>query len=183
VAFASKRFVYMTGIFLSTPIFPLYFVRVVHASDAWIGMISTIQSAILLVGYFLWTRESRLRGSRFVLLWTTFGLALYPALVASTLRVELIAVFAGIAGIFQAGLDLVFFDELMKSAPPEYSATFISLAHSLQYFSAIIGPLIGTALAGEIGLGGALLVGAGLRLFGFGLFVVRPRLSGSGIGI
>jgi len=175
VIFASKRFVYMTGIFLSMPIFPLYFVRVVRASDAWIGAISTVQSAILLVGYFLWTRESRLRGSRFVLLWTTLGLALYPALVASTQRVELIAIFAGVGGIFQAGLDLVFFDELMKSVPPEYSATFISFAQSLQYFAAIFGPLLGTALAGNLGLGGALLVSTGLRLLGFGLFVLKPR--------
>lgn len=179
VIFSSKRLVYMTGVFLATPIFPLYFVRVVGASDAWIGAISTAQSAILLVGYFLWTRESRLRGSRFVLLWTTFGLALYPALVASTQRVELIALFAGVAGIFQAGLDLVFFDELMKTVPLEYSATFISFAQSMQYTAAILGPLIGTALANVIGLGGALLVGTGLRLVGFGLFVLWQRSSGS----
>jgi predicted MFS family arabinose efflux permease len=104
------------------------------------------------------------------LLWTTLGLAFYPALTAFTYRVELIVVYAGLAGIFQAGLDLVFFDELMKTVPPEYGATFVSLAQSLQYLSTVASPLIGTVLADQIGLGGALLVSAALRLMGFGLF-------------
>jgi predicted MFS family arabinose efflux permease len=81
--------------------------------------------------------------------------------------------FAGLAGFFQAGIDLVFFDELMKTVPPEYSATFVSLAQSIQYLSAILAPLLGATLADSIGLGPALLVSAGLRLLGFLLFL-RP---------
>jgi MFS family permease len=156
----------------SVPLFPLYFVREVQASNSWIGIISTVQTSVLLVGYFLWTQESRLRGSRFVILWTTLGLTFYPALVASTHRVELIAIYAGLAGIFQAGLDLVFFDELMKTVPPEYSATFVSLAQSLQHLSAVIAPLLGTLIASHIGLSGALMISAAVRLTGFGLFAL-----------
>ena len=92
--------------------------------------------------------------------------------MAFTGRVELIALFAGLAGIFQAGLDLVFFDELMRTVPEEHCATFVSMAQSLQYASSFLAPLIGTALAGVIGLSGALLVSALLRLLGFGLFAL-----------
>lgn len=172
VRFAIQRFVFLSGTSLAVPLFPLYFVREVEASDAWIGAINTAQTAILLVGYFVWTRTTRLRGSRFVLLWTTLGLTLYPALTAFTHRVELILVFAGLAGIFQAGLDLVFFDELMKTVPAEYSATFVSLAQSLQYMSAVVAPVAGTLLANQIGIGNALLVSAALRLSGFALFAL-----------
>jgi hypothetical protein len=172
VSFTAKRFVYLSGAALATPLFPLYFVRVVQASDAWIGAINMAQTAILLVGYQLWSREWRRRGARFVLLWTTLGLTLYPALTAFTQRVELIVVYAGLAGIFQAGVDLVFFDELMKTVPPKYSATFVSLAQSLQYLSMVASPLIGTFLADHIGLSGGLLVSAALRLAGFGLFAL-----------
>jgi MFS family permease len=94
----------------------------------------------------------------------------YPALTAVTHAPWLIALYAGMAGFFQGGLDLVFFDELMKTVPPEYSATFVALAQSLQYLSAIAAPLVGTFLADYIGLSGALLVSAGLRLAGFVLF-------------
>jgi hypothetical protein len=170
VSFTVKRFVYLSGSALAAPLFPLYFVREVHATDAWIGAISTTQTAIMLVGYYLWARQSRARGSRFVLLCTTLGLTLYPALTAFTHRVELIVFYAALAGIFQAGLDLVFFDELMRTVPPEYSATFVSLAQSWQYLSSALAPLLGTLLADQIGLGGALVVSALLRLIGFGLF-------------
>lgn len=170
IKFVSQRFVFLSGVMLSVPLFPLYYVREVDASDAWIGAINTIQAAILLVGYFYWTRTSRLRGSRFVLIWTSLGLSFYPALVASTQRVELIAIISGFAAVFQAGLDLVFFDELMRTVPEEYSAVFVSLAQSFQYLSSFLAPLLGTWLASHIGIGGGLFVSAGLRFAGFALF-------------
>lgn len=170
VRISIKRLVFLTGTMLATPLFPLYLVREVQASDAWIGIINMAQTAVLLIGYFLWTRESRLRGSRFVLIWTTLGISLYPALVASTHQVEIIVILAALAGIFQAGIDLVFFDELMKTVPVEHSATFVSLAQSLQYLSAVIAPTLGTIIATYIGLGGALVVSSGIRFSGFLLF-------------
>jgi hypothetical protein len=173
VSFSLKRLVYLSGVTLAAPIFPLYFVREVQATDSWIGIISTAHGAIMLVGYYIWTRQSRLHGSKIVLLLTTLGMSLYPAMVASTKQVELIVVFAAMAGIFQAGLDLVFFDELMKTVPIKYSATFVSLAQSMQYLSIIAFPLVGTFIADQIGLTAALLTSAGLRFVGFLLFALR----------
>jgi hypothetical protein len=174
VTFVGKRFVFFLGFSLSVPLFPLYFVREAQATDTWIGAISTAQTFVLVVGYSLWSRASRVRGGHFVLAWTTLGLALYPALVAGTHDVRVIAALAGLAGIFQAGLDLVFFDELMKTVPPDRTAVFVSLAQSLQYLSGVAAPLIGTALADALGLGGALLVSAALRLVGWSLFAFWP---------
>ena len=173
VSFSAKRFVYFSAIVLTLPIMPLYLVREVHATDAQIGTVSMAMNLVMLAGYYLWPRVSRRRGGRFVLLATTFGMMLYPALSAATSRVELIILYAGIAGLFQAGLDLVFFDELMKTVPPEYGATFVSLAQSMQYLAMILAPLLGTWMADTIGLGGALWLSAGLRLLGFLLFLRR----------
>ena len=171
MSFATKKFVYYSAVTLSAPIMPLFLVREVKATDSQIGTITMAMTLVMLVGYFFWPWSSRKYGGRFVLLATTFGLAFYPALAAATPQVPLIILYAGIAGLFQAGLDLVFFDELMKTVPPEYGATFVSLAQSLQYLSAILAPLIGAWLADFIGLGGALWVSAGLRLMGFILFL------------
>ena len=174
-SFAVKKFVYISAVSLSMPILPLFFVREVRASDSQIGTINMTMTLVMLVGYFLWPWTSRKYGGRFVLLATTLGMAFYPALTAATPRVELIILYAGIAGLFQSGLDLVFFDELMKTVPPEYSATFVSFSQSLQYVSAIIAPTVGTWLADIIGLGGALWVSAGLRILGFILFLIPDR--------
>ncbi|MEW6083706.1 MAG: MFS transporter [Chloroflexota bacterium] len=171
VSFASKRFVYYSALVLGLPLVPLYLVREVGATDGQIGAVSMAMTLVMLVGYFVWPRVSRQRGGRFVLLATTFGMMLYPALTASTTQIELIILFAGISGFFQGGLDLVFFDELMKTVPPEHGATFVALAQSMQYLSTIFAPLLGTWLAGLIGLDGALWSSAVLRLIGFLLFL------------
>jgi len=172
-SFASKRFVYFSALVLTQPIMPLFFVREVDATDAQIGTITMTMTIVMLVGYYVWPLASRRWGGRFVLLATTFGMILYPALTASVPHVSWIIVFAGIAGFFQGGLDLVFFDELIKTVPAEYSATFVSLAQSMQYLSTIMAPLLGTWLASYIGLGGALWLSAGLRLIGFLLFLKK----------
>ncbi len=173
VSFSAKRFIYMTGFALAAPIFPLYYVRVAHADDAAIGLITTAQTLTLLIGYRLWTRLSERRGSRLALLLTTLALSLYPALTAATRQVALIAVLAGLAGIFQAGFDLVFFDELMKRVPAAQAPLFVSFDQSAQNLAAVAAPLVGTLLADRIGLGGALLVSGGLRVIAFALFARR----------
>jgi len=172
VTITIKRIVFIFGSQLVMPLFSLYYVRELDATDAQISLISTVQRAILLVGYVLWPRLRDKRGSRFVLLCTTFAVALYPALTALNHSVSIMVVLAGIASVFSSGLNLVFFDELMKTVPPERSATFVAVTQSLQHFVVIIGPMISTTLADYIGLSGALLLGAAVRLIGFGLFLL-----------
>jgi Na+/melibiose symporter-like transporter len=152
ISFNVKRFVFLTGVFLATPLFPLFYVRELNASNAWIGIISTVQASLLLFGHFFWTRTSRSRGSRTVLLWTTLALAVYPALVAMTYNIETVALLAAMASIFQAGIDLVFFDELMKTIPIKYSAALVSFSQRPQNLSGVIAPMMGTFLATQVGL-------------------------------
>lgn len=177
VNFAIRRFVYLTGVSLGAPLFPLFFVRQLKTPDTWIGIINTTSTAVMIFGYFLWVNWSRAKGNRMVLLWATFGLSLYPILVAITPRYEYIPIIAGFAGIFQAGLDLVFFDELMRTIPVEYSATFVSFAQSLQYLSAVVSPLVGTLLADTLGLSTALIIAGSIRLLGFMLFATQKSIA------
>jgi enoyl-CoA hydratase/carnithine racemase len=94
-------------------------------------------------------------------------------LVAVTHRVEWIVVITGIAGIFQAGIDLVFFDELMKTVPERYSAIFVSIAQAITNLAAILAPVLGTLFADQFGLGVALVASAAIRMGGFLLFARR----------
>ena len=178
--FALRRFVYLSGISLAIPLLPLYYVRQLNANDAWIGIIGTSSTAVMVFGYFIWVNRSRKKGSRFVLLWTTAGLSIYPILFACTHQVEMVAVLAGLAGIFQAGLDLIFFDELMLTIPPQFSTIFVSFAQSMQYLSAVIAPMAGTLLADQIGISGALIISGIIRFIGFLLFATaKPMVAKS----
>jgi len=175
ISFIIKRWIYMVGFTMAVPLLPLYFVREINASDSWIATISTSKTAIMIIGYFLWTNRSRKSGSRQVLLWTTAGVAFYPILTGFSHNPWTIAVFAGLSGFFQAGLDLVFFDELMKTVPDAYSATFVSFAQSMQHFASIVAPLFATFLADWVGLGAALIFSGCIQLAGFILFLINKR--------
>jgi hypothetical protein len=177
VKFIMNRFVFVTGTTLAAPLFPIYFVRVLKAPDSWIAVINTAATAILIVGYFFWPNLTRRRGPMVVLLATTFGTSLYPILTGLTNVIWLIPLYAGIAGIFQAGLNLVFFDELMQRIPPEYSATFMAAAQSIQFLSTVMAPLIGTLLAESLGFSAALIISGCVSLVGVALFALEARRS------
>ncbi|MGB9673694.1 MAG: MFS transporter, partial [Anaerolineales bacterium] len=170
VRFVSIRFVYLLGTTLATPLFPLYFVRVIALNDAWIGLINTAQTSILLLGYFYWTQTSRNKGSRFVLLTSTLGMSLYPMLISQTHNLHAIVIIAGISGFFQAGIDLVFFDELMKTIPEDMSPIFVAIAQTLSQLSTFLAPMISAWLGDQLGIGIALFISGLVRLMGFSLF-------------
>ena len=176
VSFALKRFVYLFGMMFTVPLIPLYLVKTLNASNSWIGNIATAQTLVLTVGYFSWTQISKRSGSRLVLLLSTFSSALYPALVASTSDLQMIMIFAAFSSIMQAGLDLTFFDELLKTVPNIESATFVAVAQTMSHFANMAAPMVGVYVANQIGLPGALLIGAGIRLAGFVLFAIQKRV-------
>ena len=174
-SFILRRFVFLTGFSFAAPLFPLYYVREVQASDAWISAYTMAASMSLIIGYFFWSNQSRRNGPRSVLLWTTLGASLYPALLALTTQDWLIVLISVFSGIFQSGVDLVFFDELMRCIPDDRSAVFVSFAQSLQYLSTIFSPIIGSILANYIGLPAALFISAAIRISAFLLFFIEHR--------
>jgi MFS family permease len=165
-----SAFLFRCGVAMALPLFPLYWVRQVQASDAWIGAINTANSAVLLVAYFIWTQLVRRRGVGWALIASSFGMALYPLLVGLTTNLWLMVIFAGLAGFAAAGNDLVTFDLVLSHAPKEHQTTFVGLYQTLQNAALFVMPLVGTALGDMIGYGFALITAGLLRLAGAGLF-------------
>ena len=169
--FLSKRVVYSGAAMLVAPILPLYYVRTIQASDSWIGLFSTVQTAVMLVGYSFWASMSRKKGARFVLLASTLGMSCWPFLVGITRSEPLLALVAAWAGIFQSGMNLVFFDELMKTVPSESAPTFVSVNQTVLHLATVMSPMVGTYLGDHIGLATVLMISAALRLVAFVLFL------------
>lgn len=168
--FAASQFVFRFGMTWALPLLPLFYVRTLGADDAEIGVINTVNSAVLLVAYLMWSRISRRRGVRFALLLTTGGFSLYPILLALTTNVGVVILLSGLAGVFAAGIDLVFFDSLVSSYPPESSALFVGWYQITVYVATFAAPLVATALAQFIGIPGSLILAGIVRLAGFVLF-------------
>jgi hypothetical protein len=173
ITFTLKRFVFLTGTVMIAPLLPVYYVRELNATDSSIAFINIAANSTVIIGYFFWMHQSRLRGSRLVLLSTTFGVSLFPILTGLTNQVWPVPIYAAIFGIFQAGLNLVLFDELMKRIPVGYSASFVAVAQSIQYLSSVLAPLFGTWMAFQFGLSTALIIGGAISLLGFFLFLLE----------
>jgi MFS family permease len=177
--YSVRQLVYVSGTRMALPLIPLYFVTVVNAPDAWIGIIATGQSLALLSGYQFWKRESRIRGTRILLLIVLFVTALYPAALSLIDRMIIVAVLATVAAFFSAGVDLILFDELMNTVPRQYGVTFASIDTTLVNMATIVMPLVGAAVSGLFGIETALRVSTFLSLCGLLLFVQQARRRGS----
>lgn len=170
--FIVSQFVFRCGMAMAIPLFPLYWVRSVGVSDAAIGLINTVQSGVLMIAYTVWIIVARKYGAGRVLTFCALGLAAYPLLTALTSTVWPLLIFAGIAGIFVAGTDLVIFDVVAATAPEEARGTAIGLYHTTNYIATFAAPLIGTVASNVVGIGTMLAVAAALRLIGGILFLV-----------
>ncbi len=173
LSFTFKRFIFLTGVAFAAPLFPLYYVRQANLPDISIAYITMANTMVMVVGYFFWLRFSRTRGSRPILLWTTLGISLFPIFVAQTTNSGVIILLAAVAGLFNAGLNLVFFDELMRNIPVEQSPSFVAFAQTTQYLTTMISPLVSAWLAQMFGLNAALIIAGMIQLFGFFLFTRR----------
>lgn len=167
-----SQFVYRFGLAYALPLFPLYYVRVVNASDESIGLITTVQGAVLLVAYYVWARVTKQRGVRFALLVTTLGVAFYPIILSFTHVVPLVILLSGVSAMFAAGIDLIFFDMVVESYPHSEAATFVGIQQFTVYLVTFIAPLVATTVATTISIPFALVTAGVIRLIGFGMFVL-----------
>jgi MFS-type transporter involved in bile tolerance (Atg22 family) len=170
--FTIAQFVFRSGLALALPLFPLYWVRNVGATDPQIGAINAAHTFVAMIAYFIWTIVSRRRNERLVLLISAFGLSMYPLFTALTPTPFLLPVWAAMAGFFAAGVDLVFFDIVLATCPAENQAAYIGIYQTTVYVATFLAPLIGTALGDAFGLGPALIVATVLRLTGAALLAV-----------
>jgi hypothetical protein len=177
--YSLRQLVYVSGTRMALPLIPLYFVTVVDAPDAWIGLIATGQSLALLGGYQFWKRQSRIRGTRILLLVVMLVSALYPAALSLTEQQAVVAVLATVSAFFAAGVDLILFDELMRTVPRQYGVTFASIDTTLVNMMTIVMPLVGAAISGLFGIEIALRVSTLLSLFGLILFTQTARRRGA----
>ena len=178
VAFVVRHFVFTLGTRLAVPLIPLWYVREAGASDAWVGIIGMSQSFVLLFGYNFWRRQSRRRSMRSLVIATTIGAVLYPAVLALSTDLIAITVITAYGAAVYSGIDLVLFDLLMRTIPQRYSVTLTSVETSVQNLASIIGPLLGGVIADLFGIAVGLIVAAVVTLVGALMFIVArsPRV-------
>lgn len=170
VNFAISQFVFRSGVALALPLFPIYWVKNTGATDQQISAINFSQTMAMMVAYFLWAAIQRRRGNRWVLLTASLGFSFYPLLTALTRQPQVLVLWAGLAGLFSAGVDLIFFDIVLSTCPADQQASYVGMYQTTVYVATFLAPLAGSALSNTLGIVPALIIASALRLLGFGLF-------------
>jgi predicted MFS family arabinose efflux permease len=147
-------------------LFAIYRVRTLGASDAWIGILLTIQRFLSVFVYMILSRilaKTRARG----ILWVScLGIALFPLAMALARTPEQLVISAILGGLFAPGVDVFMTNTLFQVSTEEERPTFVATNTLLANVTGFAAPLLGTLLADLTHIRLALFVATGLRLLG-----------------
>ncbi|MBN1872705.1 MAG: MFS transporter [Anaerolineae bacterium] len=160
------------GDWLVGPLYIIFFVRHLNASDAWIGLNSTLANIGVIVGYALWRRWlTKLDYQRALLISIPLS-ALYPFLVSFFPHLSAILVWGVFINLVNPGVNLSHFNILLNLCPEERRASYIAAYSAIMNAGAFVGPMIGVALLNVLNIRWVLIIGGSIRLAGALLFYV-----------
>jgi len=162
------------GLWMVGPVYVLYYVRQLGASDGWIGTNAMVANLTPIIGYYFWQRVIAQRGEKWVLRLTISLIGLYPVLVGLTPNLTIILLWTALQGLIAPGINLGHFPLLLKICPAESRPLYIGIYTTIMNLGAFVMPLVGVALTGWVGYAPVLVAGGVLCLLGSSLFRWRP---------
>lgn len=166
------------------PLFTLYQVRELGATNLWVSILNLSNTGGTLVGFGFWSKYMERNGSLKTLFVSTLGIFLVPVVYAFSRSLYTIAFFNLLTGAIFSGVMLSLFNSLLDMTPDERKTTYIAYYNTAITISAIFAPMAGVALLSFMNYRTAFLATGALRLAGslaFGLvyFLERRESRGS----
>jgi len=164
--YSAASFIYRLSMSMPSALYAVYRVRTLGASDAWIGILLTVERFLSVFAYFGLGRVLA-RPERRRWLWaSTLGVSLYPLLTSIATTPEMLLLPAMAGGIFGAGSNIFLTNTLLQVSTEEERPTFAAANSFLANICGFAGPLLGTLLADAVGIVPALAVIGVLRIVG-----------------
>jgi len=162
------------GVWTVSPLYILFFVRELGAKETWLGLNGTVSTLFTLLGFTLWRWLVQRWGESVTLKRTIILVGLYPILVGLVHSLPAILILSALNGLLIPGVNMSHFNTLLKVTPesnrPGYTAAYIFIAN----IGIFIFPLVGVALADQIGLVPMLIGGGLLSVIGSASFILWP---------
>jgi Na+/melibiose symporter-like transporter len=162
--------VFNLGAWLVMPLYIIFFVKQLEASDSWIGLNSTLAQIGGIAGHLLWRRVIQRYGNGQTLRLAVPMAASYAFLVALFPDLTLILIWGVLINLVNPGVNLSHFNLLIEQCPPERRASYMALFSSVMNAGAFVAPMLGVALAEVVDIRWVLLVGGAIRLGGALMF-------------
>jgi Na+/melibiose symporter-like transporter len=171
LVFVGGRTVLNLGLALISAIVPIFWVKHLGASDTWVGYFNAGSSAATLIAYAPWSYVKRKYGTRWTLIPSVLGVALYPALLALARAPAAVLPIVALNGVFGSGLNLAFFDALLDACPRDKQALYVAINMTAIHLMGVIGPLVGATLLEIAGIRWVLVIATCVAMVGVGIFL------------
>jgi MFS family permease len=175
--YTMAMFIMHWGVYLPVPLYSIYWVRTLHASDSFVGLMLTVQSIAMMLVYPILPRISNMLGSRGIVALSLLLTSLYPLGTAVITTLEPLLLVSVLGGVGGAMFNLGTFNLLLEVAPQERRPSFIATFNTAVFSAGCIAPLVGTALLEIIDIRQDLVFGFVLRFAGFLAFMLMVGLS------
>ncbi len=162
------------GLWLASPLYILYYVRQLDATDAWLGLQGTVLTTATIFGWLFWRWVIARVGEPRILKLMIVTIGLVPILVGLLPNLTLIVFVVGLNGLLAPAVNLSHFNILLKVMPPEQRPLYTGLYTTIVNLGAFVCPLIGVFIADQIGLAPALVAFGALSILGSTSFWWRP---------
>jgi hypothetical protein len=178
--FLGAAFLFRLGMSLPSAVYPIFRVRVLGASDAWIGILFTLERGLSVISYLVLSRlVARERIRRWLWLGCV-GMAFYPLTMSLARTPEMLLLPEVIIGLVSPAMNLFLTDTLLRVSPEDGRPAFVAANSLLSSLTGFAMPMLGTVLGDTLGIGVALWTAASLRFVG-GLAFWALRVSAHGL--
>jgi MFS family permease len=157
---------------LTTPVYPLYNVRVLELNDNNIGIGTALYYLTMLIGSMGFRRIVHRLGHKKVTGWGVAGMALYPLLLAFTHEIWQFYAIALVGGFTWAWTNGAYANYMLERIPPDDRPSHLAWYTIILNLAILGGSIGGSAIATQIGLSQALILFAVLRVLA-GLFILK----------
>ncbi len=162
------------GAWLVSPLYIIYYLRHLGATDSWVGTLTAIANLSAMGGYYIWQKLIARWGENRVLKWTSPACGFFPAWVAAWGALPPILFAAVINNLIMPGVSLSHYNILLKVCPTDRRPSYISLYSVVMNAGAFVAPMVGVALADRFGVVPILFLGGAMRFWGALFFTLRP---------
>ncbi len=169
--FVAVSFLVSYSLSVPSALYTLYRVRVLHATDTWIGLLGTVETGVSIIAAYVWGRQIARRGNHGALLLSVLGFLFYPLLTGLSTRLEPLLFVALIGGIFGPANSIATLNLVLEICPEEGRPAYVGVYNVLVNTASFAAPLLGTTIADWLGIRAGLFTAAVLRLAAAGVLV------------
>lgn len=172
--FVAAAFVLHLGMFMTAPLFPLYWVQTLRLGDGWISGFAAVLSLTSILGALVLRVISIRWRMSWILAAASAIFGLYPALTGWLTHPLAIVPIAAIGGFGSGLIGVALFQALTEVCPPAQRPRYIGVYTWLMNIAIFSGPLLGAGFADLVGVEIALLVSGGIRVLAGIIFWWQP---------